>query len=284
METAITAQAPVPKERAWGRPLRDIILAKSVASADQMLAWASVRTSLTVFATGWILVHVASFFVTLLREGINRQGPGATGLLFLQLLAYLALGTGLVLYVTGMCMSVAAPGEADLKGRARGIVACLCASLLAFLVFFQQPRAAAEDYRKIMLGLFAGAAFLAKLLYTRFLRGLAQHFELPRVAAAAEAYFCCEVLFFLWALVLLIQGPGQAAQAAPLELLRQDWLALLASGALCVWFAGMILTVRTAMTQTLTGGPREREAPPGEAERASTPPALSQESTPADHP
>jgi hypothetical protein len=279
IDTAITAEVPAPKERVWDRPLmRDISLARSAASADQMLAWASIRTSLRIFATGWILVHVANFFVKLLTEAAHRQGQGAaSGLLLIQLLTYLALGAGVVLYVTGMAMSVAVPAEANLRGWAKGIIGGMCVSLLAFLAYFHSGTQLETERLFIV---FAGAAFLAKLLYTRFLRGLAQHFHLPTVATAAEAYFWCEALFFVWAMAGLIQGTGRMAQAAPFEAGRQEWLALLAGLVLCVWFAGMVLTVRTTIIETLTGRRREPETPPGGESSASAPSEASQEPVP----
>jgi hypothetical protein len=257
LETAITAQPPRPKRSVLDSLLlRDIVLDNDPPGGDRMLAWASIRTSLTIFASGWVLIQVAIWLVRLTTEATKLRGEAASGVGIMLMLSSLALGAGVVHCVTGMCMSVVVPAEANARGWSRSIAVSLLVSLFGFLGLFSTPGPplALDDVRIVMQDLCIGGIFVTKLLYTRFLRVLAEHLKLAGVVKAANNYVWCEGAIFFWVFVTLVHGTdANVFVAGPLQAVSNEWLRIFAFSALCVWFVGMVVIVRSALTETLAG-------------------------------
>lgn len=221
-----------------------------------LLGWASVRTTFTLFVTGWILIHASTLITLLVEEGsrVARNPPG--GLLYLMAFISFAIVAGAVQCVTSMCMALAVPAESRARGWGIGILVSLVLSLGAFLVLTGSRFGMEPGLAKALAYVCVGGVFLSKLLYTGFVQALARQFRLPGVAIATLIYLVLELALFTWYFIGVVRNDPR--HAGPLDDIlggpgapENRWIVTIVSVAMCGWFVSMVLVVRSAITRSL---------------------------------
>src|SRR5262245_56262599 len=102
-------------------------------TAAQILGWGSLRTALSFFAVGWVLLQTAAGHLLLLGQFGAELEPVFVQLV--KLVLTLAYGAGAVYFLTGMGMSCTVPAETGARRFAWGIIGCLVLSGAAWLLF-----------------------------------------------------------------------------------------------------------------------------------------------------
>jgi hypothetical protein len=234
---------------------------ETAPASRSVLGWASVRTSFTLFVTGWILLQGSMLLLLLITETLrNARGGMPGGILVLATLVNLAIVAGAVHFLTGMCMALAVPGESSVKGWGVGIVFSLALSLAALLILTGSVGGFGGDpgLAKVLSYLFLGGLFLAKVLYTGFVQGLARHFRYRGLALAALMYLVLELGLFIWVFVRSARNEPFRRHNGPLDEIfggagsqEEHMLMIIVSTVMCAWFVSMVLVVRSAITRTI---------------------------------
>jgi hypothetical protein len=245
---------PLPEEESFRETYRDV-----TPASTSLLGWASVRTSFTIFVTGWLLIQ-GSMLVTLLIEGAAlRMGPPPGALLVLLNLFSLAIIAGVVHFLTGMCMALAVPSESSAKGWGIGIILSLALSLAAIMIATGSFRLGGDPGLGKVLGYaFLGGLFLAKILYTGFVFGVARHYGLSGLSIAILVYLALELAMFTWIFIRSVTNEPFRQQIGPLDDIfgtpgkaENRWIMIAVSTVMCAWFVSMVIVVRGAITRSL---------------------------------
>jgi hypothetical protein len=254
-------------------------------AAVPVLAWATVRTALSLFAVGWILIQAASAWRLLMAHFGQDLLPVAANVL--ELLRSLAMVVGIVYFLTGMGMTCVVPAASEAKRLAWTMIVCLGVSAVGIVLFngatYQNQEIYQEIGRRInaaknppnplppskeeldrlldelwspttlnALLFTAVAAFcLAKILFTVCLWMLARHFRQLHLAGGFLLYLMAECLGMALALGVLGRLQPDLGSSAPLAVLTGNWYAVAAGSALCAWFLFNLFQVRRAITQSL---------------------------------
>jgi len=226
---------------------------------SSLLGWASVRTSFTIFVTGWLLIQGAVFLSLLVEGAARRMAPPVQGdpLFILLNLIGLAVIAGSVHFLTGMCMALIVPSESSAKGWGIGIVVSLLLSLGALLIVTGSFRGGNPNVARALGYLFLGGLFVAKMLYTGFVFGVARHFRFRGVAVTLLVYLALELVLFTWIFIRSIQNEP-FGRVEPFENVfggpgtpESRWIVIVVSSVMCAWFISMVLVVRGAITRSL---------------------------------
>jgi hypothetical protein len=262
LSTGFTAKEPAWERESRPEPVDDYRETYRDTSlvGSSLLGWASLRTSFTIFVIGWLLVQ-GSMLVTVLVEGAARHmGPPPGAYLMLFNLMGLAVIAGAVHFLTGMCMALTVPSESSAKGWGIGIIFSLVLSLGALLVVTGSARLVGDPgLARALAYLFLGGLFLAKLLYTGFVHGVARHYGLRGLAVTILVYLALELALFVWVFIQSARNEPLGRQVVgPLDDIfggpgtpGSRWLTILISTVMCGWFVSMVLVVRGAITRSL---------------------------------
>jgi hypothetical protein len=250
------------------------------------LGWGLVRTALTLFGLGWILIQAAA----LLRLSLQEFGPGIEPVVVEvgSLVASVALLAGVVYFLTGMAMIGAVPASSGARRPAWAVVGCLVVGAAAWLLLnaasFQNreivndivarirkaqekdPKAGRlprEELERelarqwgpdVMRGLtvtLMGALCLAKLLFSGVLWMIARHLRQEVLASGLVIYLLAEALAAAVVVSIFLRRPAQQGSTAPFTLITGDWFVVAITSAFCAWFLVYLFLVRRAITRTL---------------------------------
>jgi hypothetical protein len=244
-----------------------------------------LRTALSLFAVGWVLLQTAAGHLLLLAQFGGDLDPVFVQLV--KLVLTLAYGVGAVYFLTGMAMSCTVPADTGAKRFAWGIVACLVLSGAAWLLFDaaayhneqiveelgeeirqaqrENPKAEppsrekleqellarqwSQDLLKALAVAFVGAFCLAKLLFTVLLWTVARYLRQSVLAAGLLIYLLGESLAVAMALSTLTRQPARLTMTAPFTLFTGNWYSVAAASAFCAWFVVNLFLLRRAITR-----------------------------------
>jgi hypothetical protein len=253
-----------------------------------LLGWAVVRTALSLFAAGWILIQAASALLLGLGHWASELEPAAAQVL--NLLFTLAYGVGVVYFLTGMGMACAVPAESGARRAAWGIVACLALSAAGWVLWSaasyqnrevlqeiaqeideaqkKNPKAGpptkaelerqlaarqwGPDVLKALTITFVGGLCLAKLLFSGFLWAVARYLREQVLASGLVIYLLAEALGVAVVVSVLLRPAGKRV-TTPLALFGGNWYAVGAASAFCTWFLVNLFLVRRALTRWVRG-------------------------------
>ncbi len=262
------------------------------------LRWASLRTALSLFAAGWMILQASSLLLLLVNRFVADLD--AAWLRFFTLLLSVAYIGGLTLLLTGMGMSCVAPPESPAQVPAYGTLGCLIAGGAAWAVFnlagYQkqevireiQGRAAVAQKKNAgrreraelkqqwereleertwgpktlgtLMLLALGGLCGAKVFFTLVLRAVARHFRRQVLASGLLIYLIAEVCGVLAvAAIWGRQQPGMNERIA-VSFLSDNGYALAVSSAFCAWFLVYLFQVRRTLAQALLDHFRSKAA------------------------
>ncbi len=258
--------------------------------------WGTVRTGLMVFAVGWVLVQGAAILLDVLSLAAMTAGDKFGYELepaFLQtasLVLSLALLAGVVYFVTGMALSLAAPAGSWVRPWAWGIFASLAVSGLGLLLFnlaasrnqeilgsvnmaivraqrehgqagpppgFKKrlERMLGEQWPPSVLvtlvAVCVGGFCVAKLFFTACLAAVARSFGKPNLAGRLQFYLLVEAVLVAVGLGLLLRERAALKLNFPLALFIRNWYAIGVLSGLCFWFLIYLVQVRRAIVRGL---------------------------------
>jgi hypothetical protein len=246
-------------------------------SRQDLLAWGTVRSGLALTFIGSLLAFISLFVLVAVMLTVQARLQGGAALPVLVLMyASLGMVAGLILGISGACMTSAAPQNSGAKGWGIGtcIFALLTLALFAVVVvvainvieerdkdkkgiLFADPRLtpprepfSPQEARLIGYG-FEGTYLLGVICYWLCLRAIASHFRRDGLAVGVVVYLIVYVLFTVGVNVLL------HTDKPPVENLEQMknlvWIILGGFVLLTIWGIVLIGVVRGALTQGVMG-------------------------------
>jgi hypothetical protein len=238
-----------------------------IAGVSSAPGWGTMRAALAIFGLGWFLVQANIVTVFILRENLRGDIPSVLEIL-ITLLA-LAAVIGSIYFLTGICMSCAVPGESGAKPWGIGAAFCLFVSLVVFMLLMAADltnrRAQHPNDRwnpetiKILGYTFAGGIFLAKILFTGCLWGIARHFLKTGLSITLFLFLLLELagvitLFVYFVKDVPLGNPGAGTViSAPIDMLySKKWYSIGISSGLCVLFLIQVLMVRATITRAMS--------------------------------
>jgi hypothetical protein len=251
----------------------------SIARAD-LLAWGTVRAGLALTFVGSLLAFISLFVLAAVMLSVRARLQGGAALPVLVLMcASLGWVAGLILVVSGACMTSAAPQNSGAKGW--GIGTCIFAllTLVLFavvvlvginvieqrekqekennLILLGEPRLgparepfSPQEARLIVYG-FEGTWLLGVICYWLCLRAIASHFRREGLAVGVLVYLIVNVLFTVGVNVMFHSDKPPVANLDQLQTLA--WVILVGFVVLAVWGIVLVGVVRAALTEGLLG-------------------------------
>jgi hypothetical protein len=265
-------QAPSARaEPSWDRP---------TPSGYRAPGWGSVGSALTLAAIGWFLVQISLVIGYIISSNEPYKEPSVGRNVLAEASGYALIGGGIV-FLTGLFMSCAAPGQS--ASKLFGILVALV--LLLGVVFFvllmvgeqknrltsreNESQAWAPEIGRLLGYGLVISIFLAMLLFTAFQCAMAYHLRKRILAGCVLVFLILQLagIITLFVLASKEEGlwlpgtvfgskialirPGRYLTLPFVMLILKKWWTLGISSFLCLWFLVQSLLLRHAVKRAM---------------------------------